>query len=156
MGLMWIIIRRTDILGYQKDLEKAVFDCNGVKTHEELSQKLGLEKPDLKILALYSLVLADPKQQIYFERIHTKIIVAYSICVLAGLYVPYLHRAGAPWSILAFTVCGVFLFFLLGCLEQHLYLKVLALRLLGAQISKRQQTSTMWSESRWRQIIMRR
>jgi hypothetical protein len=156
MGLMWVIIKRIDLLGYQKDLERAVFDCNGVNNHQQLSQKLGLEKPDLKILALYSLVLADPKQQTYFERIHTKIIVAYSICVLAVLYVPYLHRAGAPSSILTFTVLGVLLFFLLGCLEQHLYLKVLSLRLLGAQLSKRQQITTTLSENRWRRIIIRR
>lgn len=154
MGLMWKIIKESNLLGYQENLEKAVLDYQGVNTYQQLAQKLGHPKPDLRALALYYLVLADAKQQVYFERIQTKAIVAYSICVLAVLYVPYLYRAGAQKSMLTGAVLGTLLFFVLGSLEQLDYLKTLAERLIVVQTAKSLQDSPgELNANRWLKLI---
>jgi hypothetical protein len=109
---------------------------------EKLGEKLGQDKPRLRELALYYLILADNNQQVYFERIQTKAIVAYSIFVMSWIYVPYLIRAEAPRSTLVIAGVGTVLFLVLGFFEQLDYLKTLAERLVGTQTAKIEKTAT--------------
>jgi hypothetical protein len=142
MGLMRKLIKAADLLGYYKNLQSGLFRYLEVSTISDLAIKLGQEKSDVIELSLYYVVRADPKQQAYFDRLQTKTIVAYSTCVLSILYLPYLLRAGAPWSMILLVLFGSGLFFFLGCAEQHDYLKTLSERLIGIQTAKKQYEQT--------------
>ncbi|HJY31147.1 MAG TPA: hypothetical protein VJ306_24130 [Pyrinomonadaceae bacterium] len=157
MGLIWKSIRAADFLGYQANLERAFLRYHGAPNLQDLSVTLGQENPDLRGLAFYYVVLADPKQQDHLERIKTNAIVAYSICVLSLIYIPYLYRAGAPWSMWVGMVLATIVFLFLGYLEQLDYLRTLSERLIGIQTVKSQiGRRAELNPARWHTLIRQR
>lgn len=157
MGLLWTIIKATDVLNYYANLTNALLKYHGVADLNALDAKLGQTDADVRGLASYYVVLADPKQQVYLERIQTKAIVAYSVWILSLLYVPYLYRAGAPSTMWGGAIAGTFLFLFLGLAEQHDYLKTLAERLLGVQTAKPSHGSTnRMGGPRWHRLVRHR
>ncbi|MEK6406160.1 MAG: hypothetical protein AABN34_04270 [Acidobacteriota bacterium] len=135
MAIGILIIANFNLLKYRGRIEDALQEVGLLKPPDQESPGV---KKDPVDFALYYVVSNDATQQVYFERLRTKIVLAYSASILVIPYVIHFWREGAQTGIQLLAVLGAPILLLRGFAGQLDFFKSLADRLEVLQKHKTQ------------------